>query len=151
MTVLLVAIAMGGCFDAKEDEEKLLPHITVWNHTDGNLTVLLLPKGLPLRQVDNSKYYSAAEYGPESVEACYYYYSEYADIDDNYNFFSFSKTLEIYVFETTTYNDYSHRELLSNDEYVLAKVAVTKDALDSSGGFFEINQENGVYTITLKK
>ncbi len=147
VAVLLIVI-LSGCYEPEKDKEKLLPHITVWNRTDENLTVLLLPSGLPLKYSADRKYYSVGEYAPESVEACYYYYSK-ENVDGDHTFFSFSKTLEIYVFDTNTYHTYSHKELLQTQQYQLAHTQVKKKELDYYGGFFTIDRNEGVYTITI--
>lgn len=107
-----------------------------------------MPEGLPLRHSDNKKYYRDAQYEPESVEACYYYFSK-IDESGKQKFFSFSRTLNIYVFDTNTYHSYSHKELLQTTQYQLAFIQVKEYELDKSDGFFTIDSNDGQFTITL--
>lgn len=139
----ILLLGMSGCNEPDKDEEKLQPHVTVWNNTDNNISVLLLPAGLPLKYVSDNKYYSSIEIARQSADACYYYESR-----EWCKFFSFSDEMDIYIFDSNTYADYGHAELIAGNRE-LAHVTVNAEILQQCDGFITVEKDRNTIKILL--
>lgn len=143
MAVGIFLVGLSGCNEPDKDEEKLQPHVTVWNNTDNNISVLLLPAGLPLKYVSDNKYYSSIEIARQSADACYYYESR-----ERCKFFSFSYEMDVYIFDSNTYADYGHAELIAGNRE-LAHVTVSAEILQQCDGFMTVEKDQNIFKILL--
>lgn len=139
----ILLFGLSGCYEPDKDEEKLQPHVTVWNNTDNNISVLLLPAGLPLKYASDNKYYSSIEITGQSADACYYYESR-----EWCKFFSFSDEMDVYIFDSNTYADYSHAELIAGNRE-LAHVTVNAEILQQCDGFMTVERDQDEFMIVL--